>query len=85
MTQTELTTFWSQRPVKIWVVNLIGLGKKPQSDKLIVRAKTKEGALKCAKFNSIHFRTKKCSGTARFADPVADLHCVQHPANRSAA
>lgn len=77
MNQKELNEFWGQREVKIWVVSLVGMGRNPKRDSLIVRAKTKQGAFDCARENSQTFRNKRCSGSARYADPVADLHCVE--------
>jgi len=77
MTTTELNQFWDKKLVKIWVVNLKGTGRSRQTDKKIVRAKTSAGALLCAKNNSPDFHNKRCTGNARYADPITDLHCIQ--------
>lgn len=77
MNQVELAKFWEAKIKKTWVVTLTGLGKKPITDTKIVNATTREGAIRCAKFNSIDLGGKRCSATARYADPVSDLHCVK--------
>ncbi len=79
MIPQELNEFWSLRLLKIWVVDLSGIGKNNKTDKKIVRAKTKQTALLCAKENSLDFYNKKCTGTARLADPETDLHCIKVP------
>ena len=58
MTPTELNEFWNKKPIKIWVVNLHGTGRNRQTDRKIVRAKTIEGALLCAKKIALIFITK---------------------------
>jgi len=78
MTRDELNNFWNARDVKIWVVTLFGIGKNIyRTDTKYVKARTEKKALICAKNNSIYFYNKRCTGTARYADPVSDLHCVQ--------
>jgi len=76
MTTQELNLFWSARDIKIWVVTLTGTGGNIKTDKKIVRAKTEERALICAKNNSMTFHNKRCHGTARYAHPINDLHCT---------
>jgi len=77
MTTQELNIFWAARESKIWIVNLFGIGKNNKTDTKIVRAKTEQKALVCAKNNSIHFYNKKCTGNARYADPISDLFCIK--------
>lgn len=79
MNKQELNDFWDAKPVKVWVVNLASArkSKNKQSDRLIVRARTEQGALLCGKRNSRLFSNQKCQGTARYAHPVSDLHCVE--------
>jgi hypothetical protein len=78
MTKQELKDLWDSKIYKVWVVNLWGTGRKSKAtDKLVVRARTKEKALLCAKRNSLLFYNKKCSGNARYADPIVDLHCTE--------
>lgn len=77
MITSELNAFWKDREVKIWVVTLTSTGRVLKTDTLIVRAKTKQGAFKCAINNSITFASKKCRCSARYADPERDLHCVR--------
>ena len=71
------------RKVKIWVVNLSGTGKNNKTDTKIVSAKTNQGALLCAKENSIYFYNKVCTGTARLAHPETDLHCIKVSVERT--
>jgi len=72
-------------PVKIWVVNLTGVGINPKTDRKIVRAKTRESALLTAKHNSMTFHNKRCQGVARYADPISDLHCIKTTTKPEAA
>jgi len=78
MKTDELTKFWNSKNYKIWVVILVGFGvNSNKTDKKIVRASSQEKALSCAKTNSPYFHNKRCSGTARYADPEIDLHCIR--------
>ena len=77
MTTSELNDFWNAKEIKIWVVTLYGVGKNNKTDVKIVRASAEQKALSCAKNNSTHFYNKRCTGFARYADPVTDLHCIR--------
>ena len=76
MTSIELDEFWRERIVKVWVVNLDGGSRtNPKKDRLIVRSKTREGAIRTAKYHTFSFPRGNCRGRARLADPVFDLGC----------
>ena len=78
MNAKELNYFWSLRKKKSYVVTLSDK-RGVKTDKLIVRATTSESALITAKRNSVTFGfgKKQCFGTARYAHPVSDLHCIK--------
>jgi hypothetical protein len=70
----DLQLFWAQHDFKIWVVSLDdGKRKNAKRDRLIVRAKTEEGALSTAKKNSQLFHNRTAYGSARLACPRVDL------------
>ena len=57
-----------------WVVKLDNLSKtNPKKDKKLVKSKTKEGAIRTAKANSVVFRSGSAYAEAYPADPVIDL------------
>ena len=59
---------------KVWIVTL---SKRNQHDVKIVRARTKEGAVRTAKLNSFMKGVHTASHHVRVADPVRDLGCVK--------
>lgn len=74
MSPTKVDAFWKNKERKIWVVTLFPKGRKPRDQK-IVRAKTRDGAIRTAKENSIY--KSFSSASVRFANPVSDLGCKE--------
>lgn len=72
--------YWETREKKVWVVVLYqrkrGSRKRERTDRKIVRACTKEGAIKTARFFSS--LPKIVAARARLATPY-DLGCVPTP------
>jgi len=67
----------TEKPV--WVVELVGRNRslfKPDRDTKYVRARTAEGAIRCAKFYSWMPGADFASAYARLATP-RDLGCVE--------
>ena len=44
--------YWATRDKKVWVVRLVGPGKKPRRDTKYVRASTEQGAIRTARYFS---------------------------------
>lgn len=74
MSPRLVDAFWENKERKIWVVTLFPRNRKPRDQK-IVRAKTRDGAIKTAQENSVY--KSFLNSSARLANPVSDLGCVE--------
>lgn len=72
----KLEAFWSDYQKKIWIVDLeSGSRRRPETDRKIVRAETRQGALETAASVTWLSGRLFCR-EARLAHPVSDLGCT---------